>query len=126
MRPMPSLPPAVPMSERFAVLDHDWPTPHRDLFLERDGVLLSWRLPWDVNEPFPLDAVATAPHRLHYLDYEGPVDGDRGTVTRWDSGPLEWVAGSSDILMFHLDGAYYQGFFELREYQDGRWLMCRI
>src|SRR5690348_11647704 len=60
---------------RFAILAHDHPAPHWDLFLEAGPVLRSWRLagPLVVNTPI---AAAPAPdHRLVYLDYEGPVSG---------------------------------------------------
>lgn len=71
---------------RYVVLAHDHPFLHWDLMLEDDGVLRTWRL---AKEPTPdiIIAAETLPdHRLHYLDYEGPVSGDRGTVTRWDRG----------------------------------------
>ena len=74
---------------RYAILAHDWPTPHFDLLLEADGVLKSWRL---LARPTPgttVPATPTADHRLHYLDYEGPVSGNCGTVTRVASGEYE-------------------------------------
>jgi hypothetical protein len=107
------------MSNRFAVLAHDWPFPHRDLFLERDGALLAWRLP--AGGAVPLPAVANASHRLHYLDYEGPVPGDRGTVACEDRGPLEWIATSIDCYTFRLSGTRWDGRFELRRGAAGEW-----
>jgi len=73
---------------RFVILTHDWPFLHWDLMLESGGKLLTWRL---LDEP-QLDArlrlEKLADHRLKYLDYTGTISGDRGTVDRWDSGPL--------------------------------------
>lgn len=73
---------------RFVTLTHDWPFPHWDLMLEDDGKLLTWRL---LDEP-RLDTLLRieklADHRLKYLDYTGPVGGDRGVVGRWDNGLL--------------------------------------
>ena len=73
---------------RFAILTHDWPFPHWDLMLEYESKLLTWRL---LDEP-QLDTILSieksADHRLEYLDYTGAVDGNRGTVERWDNGLL--------------------------------------
>ncbi|MFO0203155.1 MAG: hypothetical protein ACK528_08500, partial [Alphaproteobacteria bacterium] len=45
--------------------------------------------------PTPLLIERIANHRLLYLDYEGPVSGDRGHVTRWDWGEYR-VSGETD------------------------------
>lgn len=79
-------PAPVRFGGRFVILKHDHPFVHWDLLLEAEGALRSWRL---LAEPRP-DLIMTAQplpdHRLHYLDYEGPVSGGRGTVSRWDRG----------------------------------------
>ena len=65
---------------RFVILSHDWPTPHWDFLLESGPVLRAWRL---LEEPAPnrdVPAEANFDHRLLYLDYEGPLSGDRGSV----------------------------------------------
>lgn len=83
---------------------------HWDFMLERDGQLLTWSLvelpaAWSRVEANPTDLAikttggATVParpntiaarrladHRLKYLDFEGPLSGDRGTVSRVDAG----------------------------------------
>ena len=49
---------------------------------------------------FPAEALPD--HRLIYLEYEGPISGDRGTVVAWDRGEYrlkrqsdaEWVIDS--------------------------------
>ena len=77
---------------RFVILEHDWPALHWDLLLEAGGVLRAWRL---LAEPGPGRSVPTEAnfdHRLIYLDCEGPLTGDRGSVKRWDVGEFEWVA----------------------------------
>jgi hypothetical protein len=76
----------VAFAGRFVILTHDHPFVHWDLMLEANGVLRTWRL---LAEPQPECIIAAEPlpdHRLHYLDYEGPVSGGRGTVSRWDHG----------------------------------------
>ncbi len=104
---------------RFAVLDHDWPHPHRDLLLEHDGVLRAWRLPpaFDLTSPVP--AEPNFDHRLAYLDYEGPVSGDRGSVRRWDSGELVWEFVSDDDIRVRLEGMHLRGRFRLVKSRAG-------
>lgn len=80
---------------RFAILDHDWPVRHWDLLLEDGAACLTWRLAAPPEAPGTIAATAAAPHRLAYLDYEGPVSGDRGTVVQWDAGTYERVAPQS-------------------------------
>lgn len=80
---------------RFVILQHDWPEPHRDLIVELRNLAGADRLPTWALYPerledrfFPTDrplagrAVPLDPHRREYLDYEGPVSGDRGEVKR--------------------------------------------
>ena len=77
----------------FAILEHDFPTLHWDCLLEDGDVLLTWRLSSPPESAAVLDALKTFDHRRLYLDYEGPVSGDRGRVTRWDGGTFEWEGG---------------------------------
>jgi hypothetical protein len=72
---------------RFVVLEHDHPVLHWDLMLEAGAVLQTWRLaaPPEVTAG-PIEATPLGDHRRMYLDYEGPVSGNRGAVKRWDAG----------------------------------------
>ncbi len=98
---------------RFVVLTHNHPFPHWDLLLDvgEQHALRTWRL---LAEPLSTECIAVEPlpdHRRIYLDYEGPISGDRGSVSRWDSGAYE-VAAEDDaqlVLRFHgnkLSGEY--------------------
>jgi hypothetical protein len=72
---------------RFVILRHDSPRgEHFDFMLEAGGVLKTWALPCAPAEGVEIECEALADHRLAYLDYEGPISGDRGAVTRWDQG----------------------------------------
>ncbi len=62
---------------------------HYDLMLEVGGVLRTWSLPEPPVAGVELECRLLADHRLAYLDYEGPISGGRGTVTRWDRGTYE-------------------------------------
>ena len=62
--------------------------------LEVDEALLTWRV---LNEPqigVELRIEPSPNHRKAYLDYEGPVSGERGCVSQWDFGEL------LDLLVF--------------------------
>lgn len=94
---------------RFVILEHDWPTPHWDFFLEAGAVLRAWRL---LAEPAPGRAVLSEPnaeHRPFYLDYEGPVSGDRGRVARWDAGTFEWIVDAPGHIELELRGVKLRG-----------------
>ena len=94
---------------RFVILEHDWPTLHWDMLLESGAVLRAWRL---LAEPAPgrdVPAEPNADHRLFYLDYEGPLSGDRGSVRRWDAGTFEWVEDGTERVVVELHGTKLAG-----------------
>ncbi|MFV0443516.1 MAG: DNA polymerase ligase N-terminal domain-containing protein [Planctomycetaceae bacterium] len=89
---------------RYVILTHDHPFPHWDLLLEAGGVCRTWRL---LEEPQPgrvVEATASPDHRLLYLDYVGPVSGNRGTVARWDWGVYSSLQVSEDDWAVSLRG----------------------
>jgi hypothetical protein len=72
---------------RFVILRHDSPRgEHFDFMLEAGGVLKTWALPDAPEAGVEMNCEALADHRLAYLDYEGPISGDRDAVARWDCG----------------------------------------
>mgnify|MGYP000947731770 CR=1 FL=1 len=75
---------------RFVVLQHDAPQGrHWDFMLEAQESLTTWSLADLPNAPPTVAARAIPDHRLAYLEYEGPISGGRGSVTRWDQGTYE-------------------------------------
>jgi len=50
-----------------------------------------------------------ADHRLEYLDYQGPVSGNRGHVSRVDAGEFQWIQQSPSCLDAELTGNYLLG-----------------
>lgn len=108
---------------RFALLYHDHPTPHYDFMLERQGVLWTWRVPVLFEDGVPLVAERIGDHRLHYLAYEGPVSGDRGTVTCVDRGNLQWLDVTEQVLRVHLSGTTLRGIVEGTRQSEGIWCL---
>jgi hypothetical protein len=80
---------ASPPPLRYAVLRHEGiPDPHYDLMIESQpgGWLYTWRCPHNPLAQHVTLAIRLANHRRHSLDYEGPVSGNRGHVTRVAAG----------------------------------------
>jgi hypothetical protein len=106
---------------RFVLLDHDHPQPHLDLMLEVGEVLWTWRLEAPPGEGDPGPAVRIFDHRPLYLDYEGPVSGDRGTVRRRDHGEYDWQEQSPGRLVVRLAGRRLRGRLTLTQEAGDRW-----
>ncbi len=106
---------------RYVILSHDHPFQHWDLMLEHNGRLRTWRL---AAPPSPEDIVAAeaiGDHRLDYLDYEGPVSGNRGSVTRWDRGELSWIIDECDEVQVDLRGERLHGVLVIARIENGQW-----
>lgn len=110
---------------RYVILEHDHPTLHWDLMIESGPVLRTWRLtrPPRPNDTIPVEA--SFDHRLVYLDYEGPISGGRGSVTRWDRGTCEiWEAEGN--LHLRLDGERLSGEARIVSHDAGRGLLLQM
>lgn len=104
---------------RFVILEHDWPARHWDFLLEAGEVLRAWRLLSEPATGKELPAEPNVDHRRLYLDYEGPVSGGRGTVTRWDTGVFEWMEDTPERVAVDLQGTKLAGRAELRQTPEG-------
>ena len=94
---------------QFVVLEHETPPGeargrHWDFMLEVGEALRTWALSEVPGEGPPIEAAALGDHRRAYLDYEGPISGDRGTVARWDRGSYEIVDEAAGELTVELRG----------------------
>ena len=105
---------------RFVVLTHDHPFPHWDLMLEAGEALRTWRLLQAPDSTGNVDAEPLPDHRLHYLDYEGPVSGGRGEVKQWDRGVYALLDESPARIDIRLQGEILAGRYVL-QLQDQRW-----
>jgi DNA polymerase Ligase (LigD) len=100
---------------RFVLLEHRWDGVHWDFMLEDGDVLRTWAIDAQVVSRVELPARALPNHRRFYLDYEGYVSGNRGTVTRIDEGfytALIWEEGRVRV---RLDGAQLVGVVDIRQ-----------
>ena len=99
---------------RFVILHHRSPAgEHWDVMLEMDSALTTWSIPPQLpgGLAFACPAVRLPDHRKHYLDSEGQVTGNRGTVSRIDTGTYEQL--SPEIFM--LCGTVFSGTLTLEK-----------
>lgn len=108
---------------RFVVLYHEIPSgderqSHFDLMLECGGVLRTFALPhWPSgNEPVTCEPLQD--HRLAYLDYEGPISGNRGQVTRHESGEYDLLADAAGEVVVALRGQRLRGTLTLERQSE--------
>jgi hypothetical protein len=86
------------------ILEHKWKGVHWDLMIERKGELETWAIDVPLAADADLPARRLDRHRLLYLDYEGPVSHDRGTVSRFDRGLCEIAEWSEHSVTVRLEG----------------------
>jgi hypothetical protein len=106
---------------RYVILEHDHPQRHWDFMLEAGDVLRTWRLARAPQYGETVPAEPSFDHRPFYLDYEGPVRGDRGTVVRWDAGTFTWLEEAEDRVVVRLQGQRLHGETVLRRSAAGDW-----
>ena len=110
---------------RFAVLHHSIPRgaergSHWDLLLEQPPGLGDGLKTFEICVPpeawgKPSVARQLSDHRHHYLDYEGPVSGNRGHVARVMEGHIEWLSMSKHMMTLSLELANLRTAAELSE-----------
>lgn len=97
---------------------------HWDLMLESEGVLWTWALPEMPTANTSLDCERLADHRIAYLDYEGPISGDRGDVRRVMSGEFRFEDVSGDRIRLLTTGGELSMQIELtRQAGSQRWMV---
>jgi hypothetical protein len=124
---------------RFVLLFHECPPgfgkpSHWDLMLERDGALTTWSF-FELPSAWRDEGASVSPreelvratkladHRLDYLEYEGPLSGDRGSVSRCDSGEYRLVEEKPGCLSVELRGKRVAGRTALRQVVGEGWVL---
>jgi hypothetical protein len=106
---------------RYVILEHADRQLHWDFMLESGTVLRTWRLHEAPEENLTIAAEKSFDHRLAYLDYEGPLTGGRGAVTRWDKGEFEVEEERNTLLSAILHGNRLRGRVQLERAPSGDW-----
>lgn len=99
----------------------DRPT-HVDFMIQCGDALRAWALPDEPQSGVQFVARPLPDHRLDYLDYEGPVSGDRGRVTQVDAGTYRILEQDADTLVLSLTGNRLCGTVKLTRYGND-WLV---
>lgn len=63
------------------------------------------------------------PHRIEYLDYEGPISGDRGDVTRIMAGEYSDLPSGQVVLRFTEDNIAKEWALQMFFTDDATWVM---
>lgn len=87
-------------------------------------MLRTWALSAAPARQVDIAAELLPPHRPEYLDYEGPVSGNRGTVERWDQGEFHWLSDEPDRVEVVFAGQRLEGRAMLERQADTaqRWV----
>ena len=99
---------------RFVILRQEMPPgaargSHWDFMLEREGVLRTWAIDELPSKGQTVAARGLPDHRPAYLDYEGPITGNRGSVTRYDRGEYDLLDETPERVGIELRGETLQG-----------------
>lgn len=96
--------------------------------LEEGPSLRTWALAEEPQSGTAIAAELLPPHRMEYLEYEGPVSGDRGEVERWDRGDYELISATDMELIAQLRGGKLKGPIQLtRESSNAqRWTFLLV
>ena len=106
---------------RFALLEHRWNGVHWDFLLERGPTLRTWAIDAPIRPNASLPARSLPDHRLAYLDYEGPVSGDRGEVRRVAGGSYDVVVWEEDRVLVRVRSDQLRGSIALSRRAGGAW-----
>lgn len=115
---------------RFVILEHEpsssgGGTRHWDFMLEQEAVLVTWALDAPLVPGTPIEGRSLPAHRKRYLDYQGPVSGDRGHVTQWDAGRWRAIYCRPGSWLVRIDGRRVSGLVRLTccDEETQRWIV---
>lgn len=101
----------------FVVLQHEIPAAdqasHWDLMIEADGALVTWRLPHDWSSAAAQVVERIPDHRLEFLEWEGELTNNRGSVAQVDRGEIVIHAWTDDEISGWLSGREGQTLFRI-------------
>lgn len=112
------------MPTRFVILLHRLAEgEHWDMMIECGAALATWQLARNplAPHPWPIPARRIGDHRKAYLEYEGPISGNRGSVERIESGTAKLTAHGSHRYTLQLTGTALAGDFTLTRIADDQW-----
>lgn len=111
---------------RYVILQHLLPAgsgrpSHYDVMLEQQGALLTWAVAELPRAGLQTTAIKLPDHRLAYLDYEGPISGDRGQVHRVRAGECCFCECTKELVIVELSASEGVLRAALRQIVRDRW-----
>lgn len=108
---------------RYVILRHELPpgnerASHYDVMFDTGETLRTWAIDAPPDLPQEQPAQKLPDHRRDYLTYEGPVSGNRGSVTRWDEGDYETKTDDGQAFVVEVTGQRLCGMIRITS--DGR------
>jgi hypothetical protein len=92
---------------------------HFDLLIADAPMLRTWALDrWPLESGMECRAVALPRHRRRYLTYEGPVSGNRGTVTRVETGQFQLLTDAPDMVVLQLQSETHTRRIQIQNYTE--------
>ena len=83
---------------------------HFDLMLEAEHSLWTWAVEkWPLETGEGVPALKLPDHRLAYLEYEGPVSGNRGIVSQRDRGIYRIITEDATELSVLVTSQHWSG-----------------
>ena len=108
---------------RYAILRHsDVDETHFDLMFETlpGSMLATWRsAQWPIE--FPTQLTRLRDHRRLYLEFEGDIPGNRGSVMRVAEGTCQVQADENSVWRIHLLTGSPPATLVLRHIADEQW-----
>ena len=106
------MPPADKL-RRYAILEHHWNGIHWDFLIEDGPDLKTWAIDAPIVHGIERGARLLPPHRRDYLDYEGAISGNRGSVRRWDAGIARIEVWTDRVVRLRVQGSQLDGLVDL-------------
>lgn len=106
---------------RYVVLLHtDDRGTHYDLMIDQEGGLATWKCQRPPEQSGEKGQACTriGDHRRAYLDYEGPISGGRGSVTRHDAGVCRLRLQEESLWKVEFRGDLLRGGYALVRSRD--------
>ncbi len=93
---------------------------HFDLMIENGPTLATWKMdtPPEDAQAEGIPCARIAEHRRRYLEYEGPISGDRGLVARHDVSTCRALQRSDATWRLAFNGSRLGGIFLLERAGD--------
>ncbi len=109
----------------FVILKHILPDQsyHWDLMLEMEEKLATWQVPQEPSQwsSEPILSERIFDHRKKYLDYEGPINENRGHVIQVAKGNLELIEKTDQLWRCNLMSELISGELLLKWIKHGQW-----